>query len=97
MWTDRLARMPIDPSSIVKFSYAQRIQALADDIEQNSRDGTPIPTFHQAVRRVALGVCDLLIEMARDVDAKLAALPQTRETFDRRTDDTPGGRNPFGY
>jgi|HubBroStandDraft_1064217.scaffolds.fasta_scaffold219937_1 hypothetical protein len=86
--------MPIDPANIVKFSYAHRMRDLATTIEIYSRDGTPIPEFHQAARHVMLALGELLVEMAAEIDAKLAAMPATREHFAQPRET---GRNPFGY
>jgi 2-C-methyl-D-erythritol 4-phosphate cytidylyltransferase len=89
--------MPIDPSNIVRLSYEAKAADIAKRIQYFTQDGTEVQRFTYEVAQAMRDIADLVVEMARDVDAKLAALPQTRETFDRRTDSTPGGRNVFGY
>jgi hypothetical protein len=93
---ERLRKLKL--THYLKFTYAQRMQDLADHIEYYSRAGTAIPEFHQAARRVMLGLGELLVEMARDVDAKLAAMPPARETFSKHAEyDVKRPSNPFGY
>jgi hypothetical protein len=78
-------------------NYTERATALLDDIGQHSTFGTPINDFHLAMRRVLIGWGEVVVAMAKEHETRMAALPAARETFDRRTDDAPVGRNVFGY
>lgn len=77
-------------------SYADRMRTIVDDMEQNSRMGTSIPQFHQAIHRNIVALGELLVQIATETDARLAALPPARETFSRPS-VTERVRNPFGY
>ena len=77
-------------------NYTERAEKIRTQLEHFSQDGTEM---HQWSRMTARSMCEfaeLVVEMAREVDTKLAALPQTPETFAQhgvRRDE----RNPFGY
>lgn len=77
-------------------SYEAKAKEIAERMELYSRDGTRLDQHERETCRALNDIACLFVEMAREVDTKLAALPQTPETFAQhgvRRDE----RNPFGY